>query len=312
MSAQADIFLYKSDPVRGAQWATLFAEQAPELEFIQWPYEGDPARVRYMAAWEPPADLARYTGLELLFSVGAGIDQIDFSRVPPDLPVVRMVEAGIIGGMVEYLTLAVLSIHRHWQRYGAQQRAQQWQAVRVTPAASRRIGVLGLGVLAQAALAQLRSLGFPCAGWSRSQHTIEGVDCYAGEDGLATFLARTDVLICLLPLTASTKGILNAALFAQLPQGAALINTGRGGHLVQADLLAALDSGQLASAVLDVCEPEPLPAGHPFWDHPQVTLTPHIASMTQPATAVDAVLENLRRHRLGEPLSGLVERERGY
>lgn len=305
-------FLYKADPVRGAEWADWFAQKAPHIDFRQWPHDGDPAAVRYLAAWEPPADLSMFPNLELIFSVGAGIDQFDFSTLPAGVPVLRMVEPGIIGGMVEYATLAVLSLHREWLAYRDQQRAGQWKALRVRPASSRRIGVLGLGVLAQAVLAQLRGFGFPCAGWSASQHNIAGVDCYAGAAALPEFLARTDILICLLPLTDATRAILDARLFAALPAGAALVNCGRGGHLVQDDLLAALDSGRLSAAVLDVCEPEPLPAGHPFWSHPNIMLTPHIASMTQPETAVDVVLENIRRHLAGEPLNGVVGRQRGY
>ncbi len=305
-------FLYKADPVRGAEWANWFAQKAPQLDFRQWPLDGNPAAVRYLAAWEPPADLSVFPNLELIFSIGAGIDQFDFTALPPGVPVLRMVEPGIIGGMVEYATLAVLSIHREWLAYRDQQRAGAWQSLRVRPASEHRIGVLGLGVLAQAVLAQLGSFGFPCAGWSASQHTIAGVDCYAGAEALAEFLARTDILICLLPLTPSTRAILDRRLLAALPRGAALVNCGRGGHLVQADLLAALDSGQLSTAVLDVCDPEPLPASHPFWSHPRVMLTPHIASMTQPETAVDVVLENIRRHLAGAPLNGLVERARGY
>jgi glyoxylate/hydroxypyruvate reductase A len=182
----------------------------------------------------------------------------------------------------------------------------------VQPASARRVGILGLGSLSQAVLAKLHGFGFQCAGWSRSQHRVDGVECYAGADQLAPFLARSDMLICLLPLTDDTRGILNRELFAGLPRGAALINCGRGGHLVQQDLLDALASGQLAQAVLDVCEPEPAPPEHPFWDHPRIMLTPHIASMTQPETAVDAVLENLARHAAGLPLNGLVERTLGY
>ncbi|SFU91517.1 2-hydroxyacid dehydrogenase [Pseudoduganella namucuonensis] len=305
-------FVYKADPVRGAEWRGLFAELAPEVDFRIWPDVGDPARVRFLAAWQPPADLAAYTGLELLFSVGAGIDQFDLEALPAGLPLVRMVEPGIVGGMVEYATLAVLSIHRDWQTYAAQQRCEVWRALRVRPAASRRVGVLGLGVLGRAVLAQLRGLGFPCSAWSRSQHDVEGVDCYAGDAALPGFAARCDILVCLLPLTDETRGILNARLFERLPAGAALVHAGRGPHLVQQDLLDALDSGQLARAVLDVCDPEPLPPGHPYWEHPAIMLTPHIASMTQPDSAVRAVLENLRRHRAGEPLEGLVERRRGY
>jgi glyoxylate/hydroxypyruvate reductase A len=268
--------------------------------------------VRYLAAWLPPDDLHAYAGLEVLFSVGAGIDQFDLEALPARLPLVRMVEPGIVGGMVEYVTLAVLSIHREWQAYAAQQRAEVWRALRVRPASSRRVGVLGLGVLPRAVLAQLGSLGFPCAAWSRSQHDVDGVDCYAGTAALPGFLSRCDILVCLLPLTDDTRGILNRELFRQLPQGAALVHVGRGGHLVQDDLLAALDEGRVAQAVLDVCEPEPLPPGHALWRHPRVVLTPHIASMTQPASAVRAVLANLRRHQAGQPLEGLVERQRGY
>jgi len=312
MNQARDVFLYKADPIRGAEWASWFAIKAPDIEFAQWPWTGDPARVRYLAAWEPPAALDVFPSLELLFSVGAGIDQFDFSRIPNTLPVVRMVEEGIIGGMVEYVTLAVLAIHRHWQRYGEQQRALVWKAHRVLPASSRRVGVLGLGILAQAVLAGLRPFGFPCAGWSRSAHSIEDVECYAGAAQLPAFLARCDVLICLLPLTGDTEGILDGAVFAALPDGAALINVGRGGHLNEGDLLAALDSGKLASATLDVFASEPLPESHPFWHHPGVTMTPHIASMTQPETAVDAVLANLRRHAERLPLRGLVKREQGY
>lgn len=308
------IFLYKADPVRGAEWADGFARKAPELEFRQWPLDGDgdDARVRYLAAWEPPRDLARFPHLELVFSVGAGIDQFDFTRVPPQLPVVRMVEPGIVDGMVEYVTLAVLALHRDWLVYREQQRAQRWMEHRVRTAASRRVGVLGLGMLGRAVLDKLRGFGFPCAGWSRSPHHIAGVECHAGLEALPAFLARTDILVCLLPLTAATRGILDARLFAGLPLDAALVNCGRGGHLVQEHLLAALDSGQLSAAVLDVCDPEPLPAGHPFWHHPRIVLTPHIASMTQPETAVDAVLDNIRRHRAGLTPTGLVERGRGY
>lgn len=306
-------FVYKADPVRGAVWAQRFSQHLPELPFRIWPDVGDPGEVRYLAAWEPPADLAtRFPNLQVLFSTGAGVDQFDFSAIPEALPVVRMVEPGIVQGMVEYATLAVLSLHRDWHTYGQQQQAGRWQAHRVHPASSRRVGVLGLGTLGRAVLEKLRGFGFDCAGWSRSARRIDGIECHAGEQGLQAFLARTDILICLLPLTDSTRGILCKPLFDRLPRGATLINVGRGGHLVQQDLLQALDEGQLSRAVLDVCEPEPLPPGHPFWHHPQVVLTPHIASMTQPGTAVEAVIDNLRRHRVGLPMEGLVDRARGY
>jgi glyoxylate/hydroxypyruvate reductase A len=308
----AATLLYKADPVRGAEWARLLAERAPQIEFRLWPDVGDPARVRYLAAWLPPEDLQAFSNLDILFSIGAGIDQFDLAALPPELPLVRMVEPGIAAGMAEYVTLAVLAIHRHWPAYVAQQRRNEWRALRVRPASSCRVGVLGLGVLAQAALAQLVALGFDCAGWSRSVHDIAGVECHAGPAALPGFLARCDILVCLLPLTPDTRGILDRALFDALPRGAALVHVGRGGHLVQQDLLDALDRGQLAQAVLDVCEPEPPPSGHPFFQHPAIVLTPHIASMTQPETAVEAVLDNLLRHHRGQPLDGLVDRGRGY
>ena len=306
-------FLYKADPTRGAEWQRLFAERAPDLPFRIWPDLGDPQSVRYLAAWMPPDDLvARFPKLEILFSVGAGIDQFDLSKLPAQLPVVRMVEPGIVDGMVEYATLATLALHRDLVPYLAQQRQALWQPIRVRPASTRRVGVLGLGLLGTAVLRQLRSLKFACAGWSRSHHAIDDIPCFSGTEQLPEFLARTDILICLLPLTAETRGFLNRDLFAQLPRGAGLINTGRGGHLVEADLLAALADGQLSAAVLDVTEPEPPPPDHPFWQHPNILLTPHVASMTQPDTAVSAVLDNIRRHRQGEPLVGLVDRSRGY
>jgi glyoxylate/hydroxypyruvate reductase A len=306
-------FLYKADPGRGEQWARLFAEKAPDLDFRVWPDVGDPASVRYLAAWVPPEDPARtLPNLEVIFSVGAGIDQFDLSGVPSHVPVVRMIEPGIVEGMVEYVTQAVLTIHRDLFDYASFQHKREWRELPVRAAASRRIGVLGLGVLGTAVLERLRLFGFPCAGWSRSARVIDRVECHAGIDSLDGFLARTDVLICLLPLTDATRGILNARVFAALPKGASLINVGRGPHLDQDDLLAALDSGQLDSAILDVTEPEPLPASHPLWTHPRVRITPHIASATRPETAVDVVLDNVRRHRAGLSLVGEVDRSRGY
>ena len=307
------VFLYKSDPVRGRQWAEVFQREAPEIDFRIWPDVGEPEDVRFLAAWVPPDDLAtRFPRLELLFSSGAGVDQFDFDALPPALPVVRMVEPGIVRGMVEYVVHAVLDHHRDMPQYRRQQAVSEWRPLPVRPAGQRRVGVLGLGSLGQAVLAQLAGFGFDLAGWSRSQHAVAGVQCHAGADGLAAFLARTDILVCLLPLTDETRGFLNTNVFAQLPAGASLVHVGRGPHLVEADLLAALASGQLAEAVLDVTDPEPLPAGHPFWRHPQIRLTPHIASMTQPESAAEVVIDNLRRHRAGEPMTGLVDRSRGY
>lgn len=305
--------LYKANAVRGAEWGRHVAALAPDLPFRLWPDVGDPAAVRYLATWVPPDDIAStFPNLELVFSVGAGVDQFDFAKVPDHVPLVRMLEPGIAASMVEYVTLAVLALHRDLPRFRDQQRREIWQEIQITAAARRRVGVMGLGQLGRAALERLRAFGFPLSGWNRSPRSIDGVECYAGADQMKAFLARTDILVCLLPLTGETRSILDRALFAALPQGAMLVNVGRGGHLVQEDLLAALAGGQLSAAMLDVTDPEPLPAGHPFWQHERIILTPHVASMTHPETAVRFVLDTIARHERGEPLPGLVDRSRGY
>jgi glyoxylate/hydroxypyruvate reductase A len=305
--------LYKANMVRGAEWARFFAERAPDVPFRLWPDIGDPAAVRYLVAWVPPDDIATtFPNLELVFSVGAGVDQFDASKLPAHIPLVRMLEPGIAETMIEYVTMAVLGLHRDLLHFISQQKEQVWREIRITPAKRRRVGVMGLGQLGQAALERLKAFGFPLSGWNRSPRKIEGASCFAGMEALPDFLAQTDILVCLLPLTDETRGILNADLFARLPRGARLVNVGRGPHLVEADFLAALDSGALSGAVLDVTEPEPLPAGHPFWSHPRILLTPHNASMTTPDTAVDFVLDVIARHGRGEELPGLVDRSRGY
>ncbi|MCP3387405.1 glyoxylate/hydroxypyruvate reductase A [Bradyrhizobium sp. CCGB12] len=305
--------LYKANMVRGAEWARFFAERAPDVPFRLWPDVGDPAEVRYLVAWVPPDDIAAtFPNLELVFSVGAGVDQFDVTKLPAHLPLVRMLEPGIAETMVEYVTMAVLALHRDLLDFISQQKKQVWHEIRITPAKRRRVGVMGLGQLGQAALDRLRAFGFPLLGWNRSPREIEGVTCYAGAGSLPDFLSQTDILVCLLPLTDETRGILNADLFARLPRGAGLVNVGRGPHLVEADILVALDSGVLSGAVLDVTDPEPPPAGHPFWSHPRILLTPHNASMTTPDTAVDFVLDVIDRHRRGDELPGRVDRTRGY
>jgi glyoxylate/hydroxypyruvate reductase A len=304
--------LYKADPARGAIWARLFAERLPDLPFRAWPDTGAPEEIRFIAAWVPPDDLARFPNLEVLFSTAAGVDQLDLSNVPPTLPVVRMIEPGLVSGMVDYVTMAVLALHRGLPTYLQRQREGVWRADPVRPASAARVGVMGLGVLGRAVLDRLGVFGVARSGWSRSEQAIDGVACYAGSDGLAPFLATCDILVCLLPLTPQTRGMLNAELFAALPQGTSLINVGRGPQLVAEDLVAALDSGRLGAAVLDVTEPEPLPPGHPFWSHPKIWITPHVASSTQPESGGEALIANLERYFRGEPMVGLVDRSRGY
>lgn len=305
--------VYKSEPARGRQWAQLLAQLAPEATFRQWPEVGDPQQVDYLIAWQPPQNIMQtFPNLKVLFSVGAGVDQFDYASLPPELPVVRMIEPGLTQGMVEYVTFAVLALHRGMPRYLQQQRQQRWQEQPTPVAGACRIGVMGAGTLGEAVLRPLVAFGYPCASWSRSTKTIDGVRCYAGDAQLGAFLASSDILVCLLPLTASTEGILNAALFNQLPPGAALVQVGRGRQLNHQHLLDALDSGQLSAAVIDVTSPEPLPPGHAFWQHPAIWLTPHIASQTRPESAVQALLDNIRRFERGEAMIGTIERTRGY
>ncbi|WP_138470675.1 glyoxylate/hydroxypyruvate reductase A [Poseidonocella sp. HB161398] len=299
--------LYLEPDDRMPVWQAAFEEAGETL--IPGPGAlADPALVTHLACWVPP-DLARFPALRVVLSKVAGVERMP--PMPAGIRLCRMVAPGIEAMVRDYVLMAVLMLHRDMPAYLAQARRGQWQAQPVRRASGRRIGILGMGRTGGLLAATLRDLGFEVAGWSRSGQGPEGIAAY-GADGLSAFLARTEILVCLLPLTAATRGILDAGLFAQLPQGAALVQAGRGPQLILEDLRAALETGQLSAAMLDVTDPEPLPADHWAWRHPQVIVTPHAGAYTPAEEGARHALAVIRADRAGLPLPGEVPPEKGY
>jgi glyoxylate/hydroxypyruvate reductase A len=297
------------------EWRDALLALDPTLEIRLHPDAGDPAEIEAVVMWTgfDLAELRRFPKLRLAVSMGAGVDHLlKPPGPPPGVPVARLVDVRLTQGMTEWVLLNVLRFHRQDPEYRALQAAHVWEELPAPETDARRVGLLGLGELGGASARALTALGFPVMGWSRRPKSVPGVETFHGAAGLEAMLPRTDILVCLLPLTPDTRGVIGARTLSLLPRGAFVVNAARGGHLVQDDLLAALESGHVAGAALDVFEPEPLPADHPFWDHPKVVMTPHAASITIPSSAAPQVVENLRRARAGQPLINLVDFTSGY
>ena len=305
--------LFKSTPASTARWRPFLTAAWPARDLRFWPEIGDRATIDYALVWHPePGLLASLSNLRLIVSLGAGVDHILHDPALPDVPILRLVDPHMTDAMSEYVVLQVLRLHRQDPLYRAQQTAADWREHAQKNAAARPVGILGFGQLGQDAARKLAALGFDVAGWSRSRRAVPDVVTYAGADGLDALLVRSEILVSLLPMTPETEDILDARLFARLPRGAAVVNAGRGRHLVEADLLAALDSGQLSAAVLDVFREEPLPPAHPFWHHPRIVVTPHVAAETHPPTAAAIIARAIDDFEAGRPLAHLVDRRRGY
>ncbi len=300
-------------------WFGYFRSVAGDLDIVDARDVYDPAMIRYAAVWKPqPGLLASLPNLQVIFNLGAGVDAIMADTTRPALPIVRVVDPDMTGRMTEYVVWQVLHHLRHGFHFAAAQARRQWRVVPNQPSASElRVGIMGLGVLGRDAAEVLARMRFQVAGWSRRGESIANVEGFAGEAQLDAFLARTDILVVLLPLTDATRGILNRALFAKLAQGGRLggpvvINAGRGGLQVEADIVAALSDGTLKGASLDVFEPEPLSPDSPLWNQPGVAITPHVAADSDPRHIARYVVNQVRRHMAGEPLENVVDPGRGY
>jgi glyoxylate/hydroxypyruvate reductase len=306
--------LFCSSVDSAARWQRRLVQLSSEIEVRIWPEIGDRAEIDYALVWRPePGLLASLPNLKLILSLGAGVDHILADPLlPRAVPIVRLVDPYLIAAMSEYVVLQVLRLHRQDLDYQAQQQTRLWRELPQKNAGERPVAILGFGAIGRNAASKLEALGFPVSGWTRRRQATAGFPTHAGIAGLPRLLAASEILVCLLPLTDETEGILNARTFDLLPRGAGLVNAGRGGHLVEEDLIPALDRGQLSAAALDVFRDEPLPPGHPFWRHPRILITPHIAGITNPMTAAPIVLDNIRRFEAGGALLNLVDPARGY
>ncbi|MCK7593528.1 2-hydroxyacid dehydrogenase [Pseudomarimonas salicorniae] len=295
------------------EWRDRFEAAAPEFRWLCWPDIDGAADASVMVGWNPPPDLFRQLpGLRLVHALGAGVDGFLKREDLPDVPLVRLLDAGMAEQMVEYALLGALLWQRRLPLYREQQAEAKWWQWPARERGEVRVGVLGLGQMGGTVARGLAGFGYAVAGWSRSARQIEGIDCLHGDGGLDTLLGRSDVLVSMLPSTPDTRDLLDHARLSRLPEGALVVNAARGDQLVAEELIALLDSGHLSSALLDVFASEPLPKDSPLWSHPKVMITPHVAALTVPGPSVKQVVANLRRWKAGDPLQGVVDRARGY
>jgi len=305
------LFYSEADPPK--PWRDAFAAAFPKMPFHVWPDVADVESVRYALVWNPPPGLLeKFPNLKAVLALGAGVDGLLSESTTPDVPVIRLLDAGLAPQMAEYAVYAVLHFHRGMLAYLAQQANSVWQPLAPVPSREWAVGVMGTGIIGGLIARNLVALGYAVRGWSRSGTRIDGVERFAGDVQLDEFLSGSRVVVNTLPLTGETAGILGARSFMSMPVGSYVVNIGRGGHLIEEDLLAALDSGHIAGAMLDVFNEEPLPALHPFWSHPKVVVTPHIAGVTIASEAEAQVIANVERMERGESPVGVVDRARGY
>ncbi|WP_169543324.1 2-hydroxyacid dehydrogenase [Sneathiella aquimaris] len=306
--------LFHSKIKRNDWWREELSKKVPGLEVRFYPDIGDPDDIEFALCFAMPHGvLGKLKNLKAVFSLGAGVDHIfEDPDYPRHVPIARVVDPELTDRMSEYVLQHVLNHHRYQHLYDEQQRKQVWKEKHAPAARNRKVGILGLGALGTGSAETLRKMNFDVAGWSRSPKSIDGVTTFHGPKQLDAFLARTEILVCLLPLTDETTGILNKDLFQKLPEGAALINPGRGPHLNEQELIDALDSGHLSAATLDVFHTEPLPAESPLWNHPRVRVTPHVASIASPGRVTELAAKNIELARAGKPLLNQVDPDKGY
>lgn len=301
-----------------ADWVARFRALAPDRDIRIWPEAADLANVRYAVCWRPPHGLlAKLPDLQVMFSLGAGVDALLDDPELPDRPLVRIVDPSLTGRMTEWVVLQVLSHHRLQRTYDDHQRDKRWVQISQPSAVSVGVGIMGLGVLGADAARALAGLGFDVAGWSRSAKEMPGIACFHGPAGLPPFLERTDILVVLLPLTLDTENLIDHDLLSRLKRdnhmgGAVLVNAGRGRLQVEEDILRALADGILSGASLDVFVEEPLPPESPFWTHPKVTITPHVAADSDPDYLCGYILRQIESFEAGRPLENVVDRTLGY